>query len=70
MTVSAQFLCRMAGDLAEEHGELAVDIARRAFRDRNVEGDDRRAEFWYLISVLVDDVQRYGLDPEGGPVLH
>lgn len=70
MPVSAQFLCRVAGDLAETHGILAVDIAMRAFREMDAAGDEGRAQFWLLMSVLVEDVQRRGLDPDDGPSIH
>jgi hypothetical protein len=57
----------MAGELADLHGVMAVDVARRAYRMRDQEGNTQAAEFWLALSILVDDVLRHGLDPEDGP---
>lgn len=70
MSVSAQDLCRMAGEMAFEHGVLAVDVARRAYREMDAEGDETRAQFWFLMSVLIDDILRYGIDSDDGPVIN
>ena len=64
MAISAQSLCRMAGELAAEHGALARDFARRAYRTLECEGDFDRAAFWFMMAVLVDDVIEHGLDPD------
>ena len=70
MPISAQNLCRLAGELAAEHGVLARDYARRAFRTLESEGDPERARFWFLLSVLVDDVMLHRLDPDNVPTIH
>lgn len=67
MTVSAQNLCRLAGELAAEHGALARAYAQRAYRDLEGEGRYDSAAYWLALSVLVDDVMVHGLDPNTGP---
>ena len=67
MAISASELCQLAGELAAEHGLLALDYARRAYRTLDTEGQHERAEFWFALSVLVDDVIAHGLDPDIGP---
>lgn len=70
MPISAQNLCRLAGELAAEHGVLAVDYARRAYRTLEYEGEMDRARFWFTLSILVDDVMAHRLDPEIIPTIH
>ncbi len=69
MTISARNLCQMAGELAEEHGVLALDYARRVYRTMECEGDTDRAQFWFTLSVLVDDVMTHRLDPDAIPTI-
>lgn len=69
MPISAQNLCRLAGELAAEHGVLALDYARRAYRTLDSEGDYDRAQFWFLLSILVDDVMAHRLDPDCAPTI-
>jgi hypothetical protein len=69
MPISAQNLCRLAGELATEHGVLARDYARRAFRTLEAEGDTERAHFWFMLSILVDDVMLHRLDPDNAPTI-
>jgi hypothetical protein len=69
MPISAQNLCRLAGELATEHGVLARDYARRAFRTLESEGDMERAHFWFMLSILVDDVMQHRLDPDTAPTI-
>lgn len=64
MPISAQNLCRLAGELASEHGLLALDYARRAYRTFEYEGQPERAQFWFTLSVLVDDVMTRRIDPD------
>jgi len=68
--VSAQYMCWLAGEFAALHGLLAVDIARRAYRSHDAEGDEPGAEFWFAMSILVDDVMHHGLDAERGLSIH
>lgn len=70
MPVSAQYMCWLAGEFAALHGLLAVDIARRTYRSHDSEGDELGAEFWFAMSVLVDDVMRHRLDTGRGLSIH
>ncbi len=70
MPISAQNLCRLAGELAAEHGVLALDYARRAYRTLEYEGETDRAHFWFTLSILVDDVMTHRLDPDSIPTIH
>lgn len=56
MPISVRKLCRLAGELATEHGVEARDYARRAYVELEADGDRERAQFWFVLSVLVDDV--------------
>ena len=69
MTISAQRLCRLAAQLADEHGLLARDYARRAFVELDAEGDRNRAQFWLTISILVEDVVLHRTDPDRIPTI-
>lgn len=70
MPVSAQYMCWLAGEFAALHGLMAVDIARRAYRTHDTEGDEPGAEFWLAMSILVDDVVRHRLDTERNLSIH
>jgi len=70
MPISAHRLCRLAAQLASEHGVLARDYARRAFVAMDAEGDRNRALFWLSISILVEDVVLHRTDPDRIPTIH
>ncbi len=69
MPISVYDLCRLAGELAGEHGVQARDYARCAYYTLEAEGDLERANFWFLLSVLVDDVVAHRIDPDHLPTL-
>ncbi|HEX4860070.1 MAG TPA: hypothetical protein VFV07_02460 [Rhizomicrobium sp.] len=70
MELDAADFCRLAADLAAEHGDAARDYARRAVISFESEGDAARARFWFALSVLLDDIALSRLDPERPIVLH
>ena len=70
MSISALDMYRLAGELAAEHGLLARDYAQRAYRTMDTEGHHERAQFWFAMSILVDDVMLRGLDPYDGPSIN
>ena len=70
MPISAHKLCRLAVELASEHGFLARDYARRASMTLEAEGNLERARFWFALSVLLDDVMLHRLDLEHLPTIH
>ncbi len=57
-------LCQLAAELAHEHGEDAVSYARRAVVTLECEGEGERAQFWYALSVLLDDIVTLRVDPD------
>jgi hypothetical protein len=63
-------LCHLAAELAEEHGENALDYARRAVVEFESAGATDRAQFWFVMSVLLDDIATQRLDPELPLVFH
>lgn len=70
MELNAAEFCRLAADLAEEHGEKARDYARRAVVSFESEGALERARFWFTLGVFLDDIAARRLDPQGPIVLH
>lgn len=67
--ISVFDLCRLASELADEHGVEARDYARSAYYTLEAQGDFERAHFWFTLSVLVDDVVANRMDPERIPTI-
>jgi hypothetical protein len=63
-------LYKLAADLADEHGPLALDDARRAIASFDAEGATDRAEFWQVLSVFLDDIVARRLNPAEPIVIH
>jgi hypothetical protein len=63
-------LCQLAADLALEHGAEATAIARQASMALEREGESERAHFWQSLSVLLDDIFAFRLDPDLPIVIH
>jgi hypothetical protein len=63
-------LCQLAAELAFEHGADAVDYARRAVVTLECEGEGERAQFWYALSILLDDIVTHRVDPDRPVVIH
>jgi hypothetical protein len=63
-------LCELAADIASEHGACAIEFARRAVITFESEGEFERAEFWGVLSVLLDDIVACRLDPKRPIVIH
>lgn len=63
-------LCRLAADLAIEHGHGAVLVARQATVSLELAGEKERAQVWQSISVLLDDIFAQRLDPEAPIVIN
>ena len=70
MQLNAGDMCRLAADLAEEHGIAALDYARRAVVSFESEGEPDRAQFWFMLSVFLDDIMLQRLDPEAAITIH
>ena len=63
-------LYRLAGDLAAEHGAAASDFASRAVMTLEAEGAHERAQFWFLMLILVGDVTSGRVDPDAFITIH
>ena len=70
MQLNAGDICRLAADLAIEHGEVARDYARRAIVSFELQGVPDRARFWFMLSVFLDDIMLQRLDPEAVITIH
>jgi hypothetical protein len=47
-----------------------VDYARRAVVALECEGEDERAQFWFALSILLDDIVTQRVDPDRPVVIH
>jgi len=63
-------LCQLAADLAAEHGAGALEFAQQATLSLELEGEAERAQFWQLLSVLLDDIFQHRLDPDLPIAIH
>lgn len=70
MPISTGELCILAAELAEEHGNSACDYAWHAYLSFEAEGEIERAEFWFTLSILLEDILAARLDPELPLTLH
>jgi hypothetical protein len=70
MRMTTGDLYRLAGDLAAEHGAAASDYASRAVMTLEAEGAHDRAQFWFLMLVLLADINSGRIDPEGSITVH
>jgi hypothetical protein len=70
MRMTTGDLYRLAGDLAAEHGPLASDYASRAVMTMEAEGRHERAQFWFLMLILLADINSGRVDPEARITIH
>ena len=70
MKMSTGDLYRLAGDLAAEHGKAASDFASRAVMTLEAEGAHERAQFWFLMLILVGDITSGRVDPDAYITIH
>jgi hypothetical protein len=70
MTMSTTDLYRLAGELAAEHGTAASDYASRAVMTLEAEGNHARAQFWFVMSVLLSDINSGRVDPDRQISIH
>lgn len=70
IAMSPNDLYKLAADFVAEHGQVAVDYAHRAAVSLDGEGENERAEFWQLLSVVLDDIILQRLDPELSITIH
>ena len=70
MAMTTGNLYRLASDLAEEHGPQACDYASRAVMTLEAEGQHDRAQFWFVMLVLLGDVISHRVDPDAVISIH
>jgi hypothetical protein len=70
MPINAEDLCRLAGELANEHGPDVLTYARRAVIAFEAEGASDRAHLWFALTVLLDDIVARRLDPDRPLSIH
>jgi hypothetical protein len=63
-------LYHLAAELTAEHGANALDYARRAVVEFESAGAMDRAQFWFVMTILLDDIASQRLDPELPLVFH
>ena len=68
--MSTDDLYRLAGDLAAEHGPAASDYASRAVMTLEAEGNHARAQFWFVMLVLLGDIHSGRVDPDSHISIH
>lgn len=68
--MSTDDLYKLAADLANEHGVMALEYARRAVMAFDAQGIPDRARFWQVLAVLLDDIMAQRLDPDAPITLH
>ena len=70
MAMSTNDLYRLAGDLAQEHGQAACDYASRAVMTLEAEGNHSRAQFWFVMLVMLSDINSGRVDPDSRISIH
>lgn len=70
MSLRTDDICLLAAEMAQEHGAVARDYARRATREFEHVGQWERARFWNALAVLLDDIVEHRLDPSAPIRMH
>jgi hypothetical protein len=63
MPLSTGDLFYLASELAAEHGAAASDYASRAVMTLEAEGNHARAQFWFVMLVMLHDLKQGRVDP-------
>ena len=70
MGMATSDLYHLASDLAAEHGAAACDYASRAVMTLEAEGNHDRAQFWFVMLVLLGDINTGRVDPDARISIH
>lgn len=70
MKMTTGDLYRLANDLVAEHGKAASDYASRAVMTLEAEGSHERAQFWFLMLVMLGDINSGRVDPDAFITIH
>ncbi|MBI3677060.1 MAG: hypothetical protein HY243_10665 [Proteobacteria bacterium] len=68
--MGASDFCQLAAELNADNGPEALDYARRAVVAFEADGASDRAQFWYLLSVFLDDIVTHRLNPDAAITIH
>ncbi|HWY14969.1 MAG TPA: hypothetical protein VNX86_07520 [Rhizomicrobium sp.] len=60
----------LAVELVDRHGSGAVQFARNCSTEYAFEGAHVRSEFWYALSVFLDDIVSHRIDPDRPLAFH
>ena len=60
----------LAAELFVEHGPGIFHVALRASAEHACDGHEDGANFWYALSLLLDDIIQARLDPDRPLTLH
>jgi hypothetical protein len=70
MRMTTGDLYRLASDLSAEFGGNACNYACRAMVSMEAEGAHDRARLWFLILVLLGDIEAGRIDPDARISIH
>ena len=70
MALATSDLYHLASDLAAEHGNAACDYASRAVMTLEADGSHERAQFWFVMLVMLGDIQAGRIDPDARISIH
>jgi hypothetical protein len=62
--------CRLAAELNDEYGELALRIAGRAVATFTAEGLADRADVWRTLQAILADIAAKRIDPHAPIAIH
>jgi hypothetical protein len=62
--------CRLAAELNDEYGELALRIAGRAVATFTAEGQADRADIWRALQAILTDIAAKRVDPHAPIAIH
>jgi hypothetical protein len=68
--MSPEETCRLAAELAEKYGDMAVRVAARAIVTYESEGLTERAALWRALSAILGDIAAHRIDPKGHIAIH
>ncbi|HEY2445287.1 MAG TPA: hypothetical protein VGI20_06065 [Rhizomicrobium sp.] len=60
----------LAVELVDRHGSGAVQFARRCSDEYAFEGAEVRSQFWFALSVFLDDIVSNRIDPDRPLAFH
>ena len=68
--MSAEDTCRLAAELNDEFGDVAVLVAKRTIASLEADGCDQRASVWRALLAILDDIAAKRIDPYAKIAIH